>query len=132
MLSFVLIVSSLIAIIGVAVLAYGYRSSFSSHDMTTRFFSWSMALLSISIFVRRATWDIIDPLVTQTVDHRPLNIVYNAVAIAAVYFGLRARLFLIPQNERHKWHWWNSWQHPSICKLRTDRPMAAHEETKDA
>ena len=128
MMTALLFITSLFSIIGVSVLAYGYRASLFSEDPATRWFARSMALLAVSVFVRRMAWDIIHPIVNSTVDQRPINIMVNIVTIFAVYAGLKARLALIPDDERGDWHWWSAWQHPSIWSLRADRPIASHEK----
>lgn len=128
MMTALLFITSLFSIIGVSVLAYGYRASLFSEDPATRWFARSMALLAVSVFVRRMAWDIIHPVVNAQVDQRPLNILVNIVTIFAVYAGLKARLALIPDDERGSWHWWSAWQHPSIWSLRADRPIASHEK----
>ena len=128
MMTALLFITSLFSIIGVSVLAYGYRASLFSEDPATRWFARSMALLAVSVFVRRMAWDIIHPIVNSTVDQRPINVMVNIVTIFAVYAGLKARLALIPDNERGSWHWWSAWQHPSIWSLRADRPIASHEK----
>ena len=128
MMTALLFITSLFSIIGVSVLAYGYRASLFSEDPATRWFARSMALLAVSVFVRRMAWDIIHPIVNSTVDQRPINIMVNIVTIFAVYAGLKARLALIPDDERGSWHWWSAWQHPSIWSLRADRPIASHEK----
>lgn len=122
-----LFITSLISIIGVALLAYGYRISLFSHDKATRWFARSMAFLAVSIAVRRLAWDIWHPIVTGEIDQRPLNIVVNIVTILAVYAGLRARLMLIPDDERTAWHWYSAWAHPALFKLRVDRPIGPNE-----
>lgn len=128
MMTALLFITSLFSIIGVSVLAYGYRASLFSEDPATRWFARSMALLAVSVFVRRMAWDIIHPIVNSTVDQRPINVMVNIVTIFAVYAGLKARLALIPDDERGDWHWWSAWQHPSIWSLRADRPIASHEK----
>lgn len=128
MMTALLFITSLFSIIGVSVLAYGYRASLFSDDPATRWFARSMALLAVSVFVRRMAWDIIHPIVNSTVDQRPINVMVNIVTIFAVYAGLKARLALIPDDERGDWHWWSAWQHPSIWSLRADRPIASHEK----
>lgn len=127
MMTALLFITSLFSIIGVSVLAYGYRASLFSEDPATRWFARSMALLAVSVFVRRMAWDIIHPIVNSSVDQRPINVMVNIVTIFAVYAGLKARLMLIPDDERGDWHWWSAWQHPSIWALRADRPIASHE-----
>lgn len=128
MMTALLFITSLFSIIGVSVLAYGYRASLFSDDPATRWFARSMALLAVSVVVRRMAWDIIHPVVNAQVDQRPLNILVNIVTIFAVYAGLKARLALIPDDERGDWHWWSAWQHPSIWAMRVDRPIASHEK----
>ena len=128
MMTALLFITSLFSIIGVSVLAYGYRASLFSEDPATRWFARSMALLAVSVFVRRMAWDIIHPIVNSSVDQRPINIMVNIVTIFAVYAGLKARLALIPDDERGDWHWWSAWQHPSIWAMRVDRPIASHEK----
>ena len=123
-----LFITSLFSIIGVSVLAYGYRASLFSDDPATRWFARSMALIAVSVVMRRTAWDIIHPIVNSTVDQRPINVMVNIVTIFAVYAGLKARLALIPDDERGSWHWWSAWQHPSIWSVRADRPIAAHEK----
>lgn len=120
LIDYLLVSSSLVTIAGVAMLAYAYRASLFSGDPATRWFSWSMALLAVSIFCRRLTWDILNPVVSGGVDQRPLNILFNVVAILAVYAGLRARLLIIPDNERSGWVWWTSWMHPELLRFRRD------------
>ena len=124
---YLLILSSLLAVTGMAMLAFGYRASLFSTDLATRFFAWSMALMAGSVFGRRVMWDILHPVVTGEVDQRPLNILFNVIAIAAVYAGLRARLMLIPVDERSRWHWWSCWWHPAIWRIRVDRPAGPDE-----
>lgn len=126
--TYLLFATSLISIIGVSVLAYGYRASLFSPDLATRWFARSMALLAVSIFARRLAWDIWHPIVTGEVDQRPLNIAVNIVTIIAVHAGLKARLMLIPDDEREGWRWWNAWAHPALWRLRVDRPIAPHED----
>ena len=120
MIDYLLMASSLLAICGVALLAFGYRHSLFSADPATRWFSRSMALLAASIFGRRLTWDLLHPIVSGDVDQRPLNVVFNLIAIVAVYAGLRARLLLIPEEDREGWRWWTAWAHPSIFRFGTD------------
>lgn len=124
MIDYLLMASSLLAICGVALLAIGYRHSLFSADPATRWFSRSMALLAASIFGRRLTWDLLHPIVSGDVDQRPLNVVFNLIAIAAVYAGLRARLLLIPEEDRADWRWWTAWAHPSIWRFGTDTPRS--------
>ena len=129
LIDYLLVSSSLFAISGVAMLAYGYRASLFSGDPATRWFAWSMALLCASIFWRRATWDLINPIVIAgQVDQRHWNIAFNVLCIAGVYAGLQARLLLIPQAERWRWHWFTCWMHPGLLRFRTDRPVAPHED----
>ena len=128
MMTALLFITSLFSIIGVSVLAYGYRASLFSEDPATKWFARSMALLAVSVFVRRMAWDIIHPIVNSSVDQRPINVMVNIVTIFAVYAGLKARLMLIPDDERGDWHWWSAWQQPSIWALRADRPIASHEK----
>jgi len=129
--TYVLFASSLLSMIGVTALAYGYRASMFSGDPATKWFARSMALLAVAIFARRLAWDIIHPIVVPGSDQRPINIVINVVTLIAVYAGLRARLMLIPEPERSRWRWYNSWAHPSLWKLRVDRPIAEHETRED-
>lgn len=130
MIDYLLILSSLLAVMGMAMLAFGYRASLFSPDLATRFFSWSMVWLAVSVFGRRITWDILYPVVTGQVDQRPLNILFNAVAIFAVYAGLRARLLLIPSDERSRWRWWSCWWHPAIWRIRVDHRMGDKANTE--
>ena len=115
---YLLVASSLLAIIGTALLAFGYRESLFSGDPATRGFAWCMAFLAASIFCRRFTWDILHPVVTGDLDQRPLNIAFNVLAIAGAYFGLRSRLALIPPCERDRWRWWSAWAHPGLFRPR--------------
>lgn len=115
---YLLFLSSILAVSGTAAIAYGYRASLFSGDPATRWFSRSMALLALSIFGRRFTWDILVPATVGGYDPRPLNIVYNLIAILAVYAGLNARLWLIPEDERGQWHWYSAWLHPSTTRIR--------------
>ena len=70
---YLLILSSLLAVTGMAMLAFGYRASLFSTDLATRFFAWSMVLLAVSVFGRRVMWDILSPVVTGTVDGQPFT-----------------------------------------------------------
>lgn len=126
--TYLLFTTSMFSMIGVTALAYGYRASILSDDPATRWFARSMALLAAVIFARRLAWDIMRPVVTGEVDQRPLNIIINIATLMAVYAGLRARLLLIPSDERSRWRWYNSWAHPSLWRLRTDRPIGPHED----
>lgn len=117
----VLMVTSILAIIGVGVLAFGYRSSLFSDDPVTRFFAWSMALLALSVGARRLMWDVLHPVVLEGNDHRPINVLFNIIALAAIYAGLRARLLLIPEDERRGWRWWNAWSHPGLLRFNIER-----------
>lgn len=121
MMTALLFITSLFSIIGVSVLAYGYRASLFSEDPATRWFARSMVLLSISFFWRRLVWDIAVPTLTGVHAENPsVNIVLNMIAIASVYAGLKARWLLIPDCDRADWRWYTSWAHPSIFQIRPD------------
>lgn len=129
MLVFLFYASSLIATIGMGALAYGYRASLFSQDKATRWFSLSMVMISGGFFLRRSFWDFIFPFINDSFNPRPTSIVFNLIAIAGVYCGLRARLNLIPEEERQGWRWWNSWQHPHVLQMRMrPRPLRPDEE----
>lgn len=116
-----LMASSILAIVGVCVLAYGYRASLFSDDPVTRNFSWSMVLLALSVGSRRMMWDVLNPMGLSGNDPRPMNILFNLIALMAIYAGLRARLLMIQDSERGAWRWWNAWAHPGLLRFRIER-----------
>lgn len=113
--------TSLVSIIGVSVLAYGYRASLVSEDRITRYFAASMVFLALGYALRRFSWDIVVPLYTGGVDYSPVNIIFNVINLIAVYFGLRARWLLIPEPERYAWKWYTAWMHPGLFRIRVNR-----------
>ncbi len=126
-LMWVQLVTSIVSVVGMGALAFGYRTSLFSEDPATKWFSWSFVLIAGGFFFRRAFWDFFWPIFVtgNGIASRPVNILFNLVALVAVYCGLRARLLLIPREERHKWRWWTCWAHPGILRLR--RAPAASE-----
>lgn len=113
-----LLITSLVSIVGVAVMAYGYRASLYSDNLVTKWFARSLTLLATAYVLRRMTWDVIVPLFVGSIYYEPANIIFNLINLAAVYFGLQARLHLIPEPERSRWHWYSAWMHPGLFRIR--------------
>lgn len=118
-LDYLLFASSILALVGMPLLAFSYRASIRSEDVATRYFTWSMYFLAFAIFGRRMVWDILFPIANGGVTgNLHINIIFNLSACFATYLGLKSRLNLIPAEERDKWKWWNCWIHPSLCQIR--------------
>lgn len=118
-LDYLLFASSILALVGMPLLAFGYRASIRSEDIATRYFTWSMYFLAFAIFGRRMVWDILFPIANGGVTgNLHINIIFNLSACFATYLGLKSRLNLIPEEERDRWKWWNCWIHPSLCQIR--------------
>ena len=124
-----LFVSSLLSIVGVGIMAYGYRSSLVSKDEVTRWFASSLVFLALAYALRRLTWDIAYPIYAGGANYSPINIVFNLINLVAVYYGLKARHLLIPESERHRWRWYTSWMHPHIFKFRVEPVDDRGDET---
>lgn len=111
-----LVATSILSVFGMAALAIGYRSSLDSEELITRYFSRGMAAIAAVYTLRRVSWDIVVPVITGVyAEHPYINILFNILALFGVYFGLQARYYLIPAEERAGWAWWNAWLHPSRC-----------------
>lgn len=123
-----LVLSSVLSIIGVCVLAYGYRASLFSEDRITKWFATSLVLLAVAYAARRFTWDVVVPVVYGETFYNPVNIAFNCINMVAVYYGLKARYLLISEEERDGWTWLTSWMHPGILQL---RPRAIIEDRED-
>lgn len=121
--------TSLLSILGVSALAYGYRASLVSEDKVTRLFAASMVFLAMGYAMRRFSWDIVIPLLYDVNYYNPVNIVFNVVNMFAVYFGLRARWFLIPEPERYEWRWYTAWMHPGLFRIRV-RPTREGDDIR--
>lgn len=113
-----LLITSVTSIVGVSAMAYGYRASLYSENHTTKWFARSITLLAMGYVFRRITWDLAVPLFVGSIYYEPADIVFNVINLAAVYFGLQARLELIPEHERHRWHWYSAWMHPGLFRVR--------------
>lgn len=119
MIAFIHVTTSFLSVIGMAALAYGYRRSLTQGAMLTRCFAWSLVLLAIAYSIRRGLWDILEPWYPGIYAYNPvINTALNLISLVAVYFGLRARWYLIPVQYRREWPWWSAWLHPDRCVFR--------------
>lgn len=114
----VLLLSSILSIVGVSAMAYGYRASLFNPDRVVRLFAASLMLLAVGYTTRRFTWDVVMPFLFGIEFFSPLSIVFNVINIAAAYVGLKARWLMIPEEERKKWSWYSAWMYPGILRLR--------------
>lgn len=114
--------------LGMMAVAFAYRSSLSrDSDPATWYFSVSILLIALSTAIRRLYWDVFWVyLRDHNYDYSRkwivwfpteyVNLLFNSFVLVAVYFALRARFELIPDNERTKWRWYSAWVYPDSFK----------------
>lgn len=81
----------------------------------------AIVLLSISYILRSGYWDVLQwvlprenwVVVRDFFGGQNMSSAFNAIVVVAVYYLLSARYYLIPDDERAGWHWWNAFLHPS-------------------
>ncbi|WP_300042540.1 hypothetical protein [uncultured Paracoccus sp.] len=110
-------------IVGMTCLAWGYRHALAVRGTATWHFTMSMMVLATTFSLRRVYWDVVAPIVRHRWPETwaeifaihggtNINILFNLVALMAIYHGLKARWLLLPDDERARWHWWSAWTHP--------------------
>jgi membrane protease YdiL (CAAX protease family) len=119
--------SMLVAILsfaGMLMVAFAYRSSLSKDaDPATWYFSMSLLLIAISTALRRIYWDLFwdwsrkhEPVIfawlQENTEMEYINMCFNLIVLIAVYFALKARHELIPDEEKANWHWYSAWTYP--------------------
>ena len=110
---------SVLAVAGMVAIAWGYRPSLRSRASATWYFTWGWLLLAISTGGRRLWWDVVwanSVQPDQLADPGGMiiiNLVFNALVLVSVWFGLKARQLLLPHHEQAAWPWWKAWAHPS-------------------
>jgi hypothetical protein len=86
---------------------------FASHMMR------GVMIVSCVLIARLGYWDIM-PVALQgnwdtlrdTLGGKNFSAVFNVPLYVAAYQFLKARWYLIPDDERHMWTWYNSYRHP--------------------
>lgn len=86
-------------------------------------------VVSAALILRANYWDVLPYIVGDEWAHlrdalggQNISSVFNAMMLWAAYDFLNARLFLIPEEDRDRWHWWNAWHHPSSACLARRKP----------
>ncbi|HDZ81275.1 MAG TPA: hypothetical protein ENH56_08515 [Roseobacter sp.] len=82
-------------------------------------------LVAFAAVMRSGYWDFAQFLfgekwwaVRTALGGQRFSTVFNIPMIFAAYYFLCSRWVLIPEEERHRWHWWNAWMHPRGLCLR--------------
>jgi hypothetical protein len=82
-----------------------------------------IVIFAMTSALRSSYWDLVQyisgdtwPAVLAATGGQKISSVFNIGLIVSCCALLKARWYLIPEDDRHHWHWWNSWMHPSrLC-----------------
>ncbi len=79
----------------------------------------AMGVAVVSL-ARSGYWDFLQyllgdnwPMVRAYLGGQAASAAFNLAMLFPISDFLKARWYLIPENERHQWHWWASWAHPN-------------------
>ena len=126
------VASSLLAALFMIMVARAYW-----HLITVDRGSWAYYMVrgtvcvAITAVARSGYWDIFQfaagdhwLALRTALGGQAFSTVFNLPMILAGYYFLKGRWVLIPEDERHLWHWWNAWLHPrGMCmRVRTGPP----------
>jgi len=119
-------VTSVIVALMLMAVAKGYW-----HLITIERGSWGyymvrgVVLTAFTAVVRSGYWDFAQhlfgeswPAVSAALGGQSISVIFNLPMMLASYYFLCSRWVLIPEGERHRWHWWNAWMHPRGLCLR--------------
>ena len=119
-------ISALILMAGMAAVARGFAPLIRDIDagFPTHIVSGVTIMVIVLVF-RSGYWDITQfiagdmwPEIYQMLGGQQISSVFNLLMLWAVYHFLRARWFLIPDEERGDWYWFTAWAHPgSNCVI---------------
>lgn len=120
------VVTSAIVILMMLTVAKGYW-----HLIAVERGSWGYYLVravmfgSFAAILRTGYWDLLPFLLGERweavrimLGGPSISTVFNAPLILSAYYILCSRLVLIPEEDRHRWRWWNAWLHPTGLRLR--------------
>lgn len=119
------VTSGIVALMLLAV-AKGYW-----HLITIERGSWGFYMVrgvvvtAFTVVLRSGYWDFAQFLfgghweaVKSALGGQSISAVFNLLMVLAAYYFLCSRWVLIPEDERHRWRWWNAWLHPNGLRLR--------------
>ncbi|MCA2013996.1 hypothetical protein LCM17_21075 [Cereibacter sphaeroides] len=122
--------SSLVAIVGLALVLRAYWPlTRQPLDGFGRLTINAVIVLTLAKALRSLWWDWARvflgdhwPAVRDALGGLDVNTFFNLMVAYAAYLFLKARLHAIPEEDRHRWRWWNAWMHPEgSCVGRTWR-----------
>lgn len=119
-------VASIILVIGLVLIALGYRHSLRKPEPSAEwYFSLGKVLLALALGIRLLFWDVIwsglnhmdrdkAQALSDAIGGVNSNIVSILIGLGSVYCSLKARHLLVPAHDRHRWPWWKAWAHPDL------------------
>ena len=122
-------VASIVLVIGLSLIAMGYRHSLKRIEPSAEwYFSMGKVLLALAFGIRLLFWDVIWASLRHMDRDKAIafadaiggvnsNIISITIGLASVYCSLKARQLLIREEEQKDWPWIVAWAHPSFWGL---------------
>lgn len=124
--------TAIIAMVGLFLVARGYwpllrpglGSPWADNIMK------GVIIIAVTLTLRSGYWDVAQwalgpawPPVRDALGGQTFSTAFNIPLIVGVYYILKSRLYLIPEDEREQWRWWSAWAHPGDrCVIDWRRP----------
>ena len=112
--------TSLLVVAMMAAVFIGFARIWdSAGSPVIRNLSKGVMTVCLTLVARSSYWDVTQrvlgdawPAVSAALGGQQFSTVFNLGAILAAYFFLRAKWWLIPDEERSEWHWYSAWLYP--------------------
>tara|TARA_R110000796_G_scaffold68034_9_gene156055 strand:- start:223 stop:615 length:393 start_codon:yes stop_codon:yes gene_type:complete len=114
-------ITAIMAVVLLCMVARGYAPLLSFG--LARWVNWvigGVIIIISTIAIHLIYWDLVQyfsgtrwPDIRDAFGGQAISAIFNVSTMVACVALLQGRKMLIPIDERHKWHWWNAWLHPS-------------------
>lgn len=105
---------------------WGYRRVWDdSHNHMMRNLRYGVVSIVVVLLLRSSYWDILQTVLPREnwlalrdfLGGQEFSSVFNLGLLVPCYFWLRAKWWLIPEEDRDDWRWWNAWRYPPKLTL---------------
>lgn len=119
-------VTSLAATAAMSLVLVGFSRVWDdTHNHMMRNIRYGILTIIAVLILRSGYWDMLQTLlprenwlaVRDALGGQDFSSVFNLGFLVACYFWLRAKWWLIPEDERDEWSWWNAWRYPPRLSL---------------
>lgn len=110
-------------ILALAMIVWGFRSSFDSLNDVTRWFIKGFGFIALGYMIRGFYWDVFWQTLryanreaasqwSEATGGTAINVVFYIIVLYGVYCVLKCREAMVPPDDRPNWPWYKAWSHP--------------------